>query len=78
MLEQEFKYYLENQAELVKKYNEKYLIIKDNTVVESYNTKDEAYFNAKEKYEMGTYLLQYCAPGNMAYNQTFYSLNVAF
>lgn len=78
MLEQEFKYYLDNQEELVKKYDNKFLVIKDSKVIGSYDTKDDAYFETKKVHELGTFLIQFCSPGNMAYTQTFYSLNVAF
>lgn len=78
MLEKEFQYYLDHQPEIVKDHEGKYLIIKDEEIVDVFSNKDEAYFKAKEKYELGTFLIQYCAPGNMAYTQTFYNQNVAF
>jgi len=73
MLRDEFKYYLENQAELVKKYNGKFLVIKNKTVVESFDTLEEAYDYAVDKYELGTFLLQECSPGKSGYTQTFHS-----
>lgn len=78
MLEKDFKYYIDNQADFVKKYSNKYLIIKDQAVVEVFDTKNEAYFEAQKKYELGTFLLQYCAAGNMFYTQTFHTQNVSF
>jgi len=78
MLENEFQYYLDHQDELVKLYNGKFLIIKDKKVVAAYDSKDDAYFEGQKNNELGTFLIQYCSPGNMAYTQTFYSLNVAF
>ncbi len=33
MLDTEFKYYLENQAELVKKYNDRFIVIIGNEVI---------------------------------------------
>ena len=78
MLEQEFKYYIAHQDELVRKHNGKYLVIKGNEVIGSYDTKDDAYFESEKNNELGTFLIQYCSPGNMAYTQTFHSLNVSF
>lgn len=78
MLEKEFQYYLDHQDEFVKKYNGKFLVIKDSKVVKAYDDKDEAYFEAQKDNDLGTFLIQYCSPGNMAYTQTFHSLNVAF
>lgn len=78
MLEKEFQYYLDHQDELVKKYNGKYIVIKGNDVINSYDTKEEAYFESKKSNDLGTFLIQLCSPGNMDYTQTFHSLNVAF
>jgi hypothetical protein len=73
MLEKEFKYYLENQQELVKKYNGKYLVIRDNDVIGAYDKESDALFKSEEKYPLGTFLIQKCTPGDEAYTQTFHS-----
>jgi hypothetical protein len=73
MLEKEFKYYLENQNELVKIFNGKYIVIIENQVVDSYDSELEAYVTSKEKYELGTFLIQYVEPGKNNYTQTFHS-----
>ena len=54
MLEQEFKYYIDHQDELVKKFSGKFIIIKDNEVKGSYDTKKEAYFEGQKKFDLGT------------------------
>jgi len=56
MLDKEFKYYLDNQEELVKKYNSKFILIKDFSVKNSFNNIQEAYDWGKEHYELGTFL----------------------
>ena len=73
MLSKEFKYYLENQTELLKKYKGKVLVIKDQQVVDVYDSYDEAVFGAAKKYELGTFLVQECTEGEDAYTQTFHS-----
>ena len=73
MIEKEFRYYLENQDELVSKYNGKYIVIKDNKVVETFKTEEEAFFDSIGKYEAGTFMIQKCTPGNKDYTQTFHS-----
>ena len=78
MLEKEFNYYLANQSDLIKKYDKKFIVIVGDELVGVYDSKDVAYFKSKEKFELGTFLLQYCAPGNMFYTQTFYTQNVIF
>jgi hypothetical protein len=73
MLDKEFKYYLDNQEELVKKYNGKILVIVGEEVVGIYDTQQEAYFSSIEKYKPGTFLIQACSPGKDSYTQTFHS-----
>jgi hypothetical protein len=78
MLEKEFQYYLDHQDELVKQFNNKFIVIKDGNVIGHYDNKDDAYFETQKEHDLGSFLIQYCSPGNMAYTQNFYSLNVAF
>lgn len=73
MLDQEFKYYLDNQDELVKQYNGKYIVVKDQKVIGSYNSESEAYFETEKKHEVGTFLIQFCEPGEGSYTKVFHS-----
>lgn len=73
MLEKEFEYYLKHQAELVKKYNGKHIVIIGDEVVGVYDSDEEAYFASAKEYELGTFLIQYCEPGEDSYTQTFHS-----
>ena len=73
MLEREFKYYIKHQAELVKDYNNKYIVVIGESVVGAYNSIKEAYCESLEKYEEGTFLIQYCEFGIEAYTQTYHS-----
>ena len=72
-LESLFNYYLSNQTELVKQYNGKHIVLVDNTVVGAFDSMDEAYGFAESNYELGTFLIQLCTPGDEAYTQTFHS-----
>jgi hypothetical protein len=72
-LEKELDYYIKHQDELIKQYEGKYLLIKDQKVVGSYDTELEAYQDAKSKYELGSFLIQPCLPGEQNYTQTFHS-----
>jgi len=67
MLDTEFKYYIDNQDEIVKSYNGKVVVIKDNKVVGAYDSDEDAYFESIKKYKQGTYLIQLCTPGDGAY-----------
>lgn len=72
-LEKEFKYYIKNQKELVKKYNGKYIVIKDEKVIGSYDSEIEAIEKTSKTEELGTFLVQKCEPGEESYTQTFHS-----
>ncbi len=73
MLEKEFQYFLDHQNELVEKYENKYLVIVDSEVIDSFDSETEAYTYAIDKYEKGTFLIQYCTPGETSYTQIFHS-----
>ncbi len=73
MLESEFKYYLDHQAELVTKYNGKFIVIKNESVIGVYDNNRDAYTETIKVEELGTFLIQHCLPGSESYSQTFHS-----
>lgn len=73
MLEKSFKYYLKHQSELVKKYNEKFIVIKNEKVIGVFTSHSEAYNETVKEHELGTFLIQHCLPGKDSYSQTFHS-----
>ena len=73
----EFKYYLENQDEFVKKYNGKIVVIKNNKVIGVFDTEIKAIDKTSEKEELGTFLVQKCESGTESYSQMYHS-RVAF
>lgn len=73
MIEKDFKYFRKNQKDLVKKYNGKYIIIKDGKVVSSYSTKNEALENALKEYKAGTFLMQLCSLGDEVFTHEYYT-----
>jgi len=73
MLEKEFKYYIENQIEFLKKYNGKFLVIKNQEIKGAYDTKENAYDKATSDFELGTFLIQHCLPGTLGHSQTYHS-----
>jgi hypothetical protein len=76
-LEKEFRYYLDNQADLVAKYRGKFVVIRENQVVGAYADEVEAVMETSKKFELGTFLVQKVEPGTESYTQTFHS-RVAF
>lgn len=73
MLEKEFQYYIDNQSDLLNKYNGKFIVIKGDDVIGIYETHADAYDNTIKDNELGTFLIQHCLPGTESYSQTFYS-----
>ena len=73
MLEKEFHYYLQNKDDLIKKYEGKYLLIKEEEVIGSYESEIEAYTEAQKQFELGTFLIQPCVRGEDSEQQTFHS-----
>lgn len=73
MLEKEFKYFIDNQAKLVEKYNGKFIVIKNENVIGVYESNGEAYHETIKKEAPGTFLIQHCTPGTEAYTQHFHS-----
>lgn len=72
-LEKEFQYYLDHQNELVKKYNGKFVVIKDCHFLGAYDTELDAIAKTTENHELGTFLIQKCEPGSESYTETFHS-----
>ena len=72
-LQKQLEYFKASQNELVKKFKGKFLVIKDQKIKGVYDTEIEAYTDAKKKFELGTFLIQQCLPGQESYTQTFHS-----
>jgi hypothetical protein len=77
LLVKEFNYYLRHQAELVKKYKGKVIVIKNCEVIGVYDSEKDAFLETSKKHKVGTFLIQKCIPGPEAYTQTYHS-RVAF
>ncbi|MGH7703100.1 MAG: DUF5678 domain-containing protein [Gemmatimonadales bacterium] len=72
-LKREFEYYLAHQDELVKEYNGKFVVIKNQGVIGAYGDQLTAISETTKHHEMGTFLVQKVEPGSGAYTQTFHS-----
>ena len=72
-LTKEFEYYTAYQKELVEKYEGKFVVIKNQQVIGSYDSEIEAYEEAQKVNTLGTFLIQHVEPGAESYTQTFYS-----
>ena len=72
-LEKEFNYYIENQNKLLKRYNNKYIVIKNKKVIGVYDSEAEAVQETSKNEPLGTFLVQKCTPSKESYNQTYHS-----
>ena len=73
LIEQEFDFFLQHKEELFQKYPFKYIAIKDNKVIGSFNDLAEAINETKKTYDLGTFLVQFCDINVNAYTATFHS-----
>lgn len=76
-MRKEFQYYLDNQKELVKKYNGKFIVIVGEAVFGAFDTRAEAIQEAIKEHKLGTFLVQQVEKGKDSYTQTFHT-RVAF
>ncbi|RXG63283.1 hypothetical protein ES695_18125 [Candidatus Atribacteria bacterium 1244-E10-H5-B2] len=72
-LEKEFKYYIKNQNKLVKRYNNKCIVIKNEKVIGVYDSEAEAVQETSKNEPLGNFLVQKCTPGKESYTQTYHS-----
>ena len=72
-LENEFEWYLAHQDELVKDYNGKYVVIKNEKVIGDFDDIGVAVEETSKIHELGTFLVQKCTPGDQDYTATFHS-----
>ena len=72
-LKREFDYYLKNQEKLVTQYNGKFIVIKDQKILGSYDSTIDAYNETVKEHAPGSFLIQKCSPGKDDYTQTYHS-----
>ena len=73
LLKKEFDFYVKNHDELIKKYLNKFIVIKEQKIVGSYETLEEAVSEATKKYELGTFIIQKCNKDLEESTQVFHS-----
>lgn len=59
-LEKQYLFYLDHEADFLKKYEGKYLVISDELEVSAFDSKKEAYAFGVENTGLGNFLLQEC------------------
>lgn len=76
-LRQNFDFYLAHQEDMVAAHNGKFVVIKDCKVIGEYRDRVAAIEETQKSHELGTFLVQFVAPGDASHTQTFHS-RVAF
>lgn len=76
-LADEFKYYLDHQAELVRKYDGLFVVIKGRKVLGAYDNELTAINETQKTHKLGTFFVQKVSTGSQDYSQTYHS-RVAF
>ncbi len=62
MLHVELRYYANNRNELLKRYLDKYLVIKGRKVIATYDTHAMAREESLKTMSIGTFLIEHCIP----------------
>ena len=63
MLHTEFKYYRDHHEKLLKKFANKFIVIKREKIIGVYNSHPEAYKESVKTEELETFLIQHCLSG---------------
>jgi hypothetical protein len=72
----DFHWYLDNQNDLVERYNGKTLVIRNRTVIGGYADEKEALRQALKHFRMGEFIVQLCTLGPDAYTEHIYTSGV--
>jgi len=71
-------FFEENLNNLVKEYDGKFVVIKDQCVIGAYDSFDKAYMETTETEELGCFIIQQCTPDALKPSANFAWNNVAF
>ena len=77
MCDSNYEYYLAEFEHIYSKYPNKFVVIKNNEILGSYDTFEDAYNETSKKEKVGTFLIQHCTKDQSNVN-FFYSNNVTF
>lgn len=72
-LKQNYQYFLDNKQSLIEKYCNKYIVIVNRQVVNSFDDENIAYRESVSKYGLGNFIIQLCSPNECDYSMTFHS-----
>ncbi len=70
ILRSEFQFYLDHQAEFVRRYDGRVIVLKDHQVIGDYDTEGKAVIATQKEHPLGTFLVQRVSEGTEAYTRT--------
>ena len=73
VFKKDLEWYIENQKELVRRYDGKILLIVNQKLIGAFDSMEEAYTTALKSYTLGTFTLQPCSPGSDSYTLTLHN-----
>lgn len=73
MLEKEFQFFEDHKDQLIEKYNNRFIVIKDQKVIADFSSEIEAISETKKAHEMGTFLVQHATKKEAALVHKFHS-----
>ena len=76
MLDKEYEYFQKNKVELLEQYRDKFIVIKGDQVIGSYETEKDAYDQTMKDHEAGSFLIQQCVENEEKLTQTFHSRTI--
>lgn len=72
----DFDYFISNYEKLFQTYGHKFLAIKNETILGAFDGVAEAIDALKDKYEVGTYIIQECSNDESAYRTSIMRLQI--
>jgi len=77
-MDKNYEYFVNNLKDLLTNYDEKFIVIKNQDVIASYDSFDEAYAATIKKEKLGDFIIQHCVAGALEPSAHFAWSNVTF
>ena len=78
MSDSNYNFFIASINDFCKTYEGQFIVIKNQKIIGSYRTFEEAYDETVKKEDLGTFLIQFCTRDQSALANSFCSNNVAF
>jgi len=72
-IDQNYSYFEKNRSQLLKKYEDEFLVIVNKSVVGNFKSEEKAINYAMENFKLGNFLIKQCLPKKEEQTQVFHS-----